>query len=201
MTARDELELGPARDARVERAGDRWTLILVRALRHPPEKVWRALTEPEYLREWAPFDADRSLGTAGATVRLTTVGAPQPQVTETTVARAEAPRLLEFRWGDGNLRWAVSALSAVADAKKDDPSVETELSEAMARLPEYREQARIRLEALAKRDLIASPEGYATLARLRAHAGDVTGEELALTRCKAMAKSAALCAATSESAS
>lgn len=105
MTARDELELGPARDARVERAGDRWTLIVVRALRHPPDKVWRALTEPEYLREWAPFDADRSLGTAGATVRLTTVGAPQPQVTETTVARAEAPRLLEFRWGDGNLRW------------------------------------------------------------------------------------------------
>ena len=39
--------------------------MLVRELRHPPAKVWRALTEPEQLREWAPFDADRSLGTVG----------------------------------------------------------------------------------------------------------------------------------------
>ncbi len=102
---------------------------------------------------------------------------------------------------DVNLHWAVSALSAVAASKKDDPGVETELSEAMARLPEFREQARTRLENLATRDLIASPEGYATLARLRAQSGDADGEKLALTRCKAMAKSAALCAAPSESAS
>ena len=33
------------------------TLVLVRDLPHPPAKVWRALTEPEHLREWAPFDA------------------------------------------------------------------------------------------------------------------------------------------------
>jgi hypothetical protein len=102
---------------------------------------------------------------------------------------------------EGNLRWAVSALSAVADTKKDDPGVETELSEAMARLPEFREQARTRLEKLASKDLIASPEGYATLARLRAQSGDANGEKLALTRCKAMAKSASMCALPSESAS
>ena len=47
--------------------------MLVRELRHPPEKVWRALTDPEHLREWAPFDADRSLATVGA-VKLSTVG-------------------------------------------------------------------------------------------------------------------------------
>jgi len=105
MAAREGIELGPARDARIERGGEKWTVILVRELTHPPAKSWRALTEPEYLREWAPFDADRSLGTAGATVKLTTVGSPQPHVTETTVARAEEPRLLEFHWGDGNLRW------------------------------------------------------------------------------------------------
>ena len=61
-------------------------------LRHPPEKVWQALTDPANLREWAPFEADTNLGTAGVTVKLTTVGAPTPQVTETTVTRAEAPQ-------------------------------------------------------------------------------------------------------------
>ena len=47
------------------RTARQWTLVLVRELRHPPEKVWRALTDPVHLREWAPFDADRSLATAG----------------------------------------------------------------------------------------------------------------------------------------
>src|ERR1700704_2256831 len=32
--------------------------ILVRELRHSPEKVWQALTDPAHLREWAPFEAD-----------------------------------------------------------------------------------------------------------------------------------------------
>src|SRR5579871_4506213 len=84
MSNRDKYAPGPAA-AEVRKDGDKWTLVLVRELRHPPAKVWRALTEPEQLREWAPFDADRSLGTPGTTVRLTTVGAPVPHVTETTV--------------------------------------------------------------------------------------------------------------------
>src|SRR5258706_8243154 len=47
-----------------------------RELRQSPEKVWQALTDPAHLREWAPFEADGSLGTVGTTVKLTTVGAP-----------------------------------------------------------------------------------------------------------------------------
>lgn len=105
MSVRGEYVPGPACEARVQRDGEKWTLILVRELRHPPEKVWKALTEPEYLREWAPFDADRSLGMAGTRALLTTVGSPQPHVTETTVARADAPRVLEFNWGGGDVRW------------------------------------------------------------------------------------------------
>src|SRR5262249_2258687 len=34
-----------------------------------------------------------------------TVGRPTPQVSETTVKRAEAPRLLEYSWGGSALRW------------------------------------------------------------------------------------------------
>src|SRR5262245_12591363 len=89
---------GPATAARVQKDGEKWTLVLVEDLRHSPEKVWQALTDPAHLREWAPFDADGSLGTAGTTVKLTTVGAPALQVTETSVTRAEAPRLLEYNW-------------------------------------------------------------------------------------------------------
>ena len=75
MTNHEPYAPGPASGARVEKDGEQWTLVLVRELRHSPEKVWRALTDPAHLREWAPFEADGSLGTAGATVKLTTVGA------------------------------------------------------------------------------------------------------------------------------
>ncbi|HET7776949.1 MAG TPA: SRPBCC family protein [Rudaea sp.] len=112
MTAREQYSPGPASGAQVRKDGDKWTLILVRELRHPPEKVWKALTDPASLREWAPFDADQSLGTAGTTVKLTAVGAPTLQVSETTVTRAEAPKLLEYNWGSQELRWELEASGA-----------------------------------------------------------------------------------------
>ena len=99
MTDRTQYTPGPARGAQVQKDGEQWTLILVRDLRHAPEKVWQALTDPAELREWAPFDADQSLGKAGNTVQLTTVGAPTTHVTETTVTQAEAPKVLEYNWG------------------------------------------------------------------------------------------------------
>jgi uncharacterized protein YndB with AHSA1/START domain len=95
---------GPAAGAEVRKDADRWTLVLVRDLKHPPAKVWRALTDPAHLAEWAPFDADRNLGTIGP-AKLSTVGAPKPQVSETQVKRAEAPRLLEYSWGGNDMRW------------------------------------------------------------------------------------------------
>jgi len=96
--------------ARIEKDGEKWTLVLVRELRHPPRKVWQALTDPDELREWAPFDASASLATVGAKVQLTTVGAPALHVTETTVTRAEATTLLEYNWGGFDMRWQLEAL-------------------------------------------------------------------------------------------
>src|SRR3954466_15691490 len=104
MSERERYEPGPASGAQVRKNGDEWTLILVRELRHPPAKVWKALTEPAQLREWAPFDADRDLGATGP-VKLSTVGTPTPQISESTVKRSEAPRLLEYSWGEHDLRW------------------------------------------------------------------------------------------------
>jgi|SRR5579884_1037613 len=99
MMEREQYAAGPASGARVIKGGEKWTLILVRELRHAPEKVWRALTDPAHVREWAPFVVDGDLGTVGATVKLTWVGNPKP--VDTTVTRADAPTLLEY----GDIRW------------------------------------------------------------------------------------------------
>ena len=110
MTVREQYTPGPASGAQIQKDGENWTLVLVRELRHSPEKVWQAITDPAHLREWAPFDADRSLGTVGSTVTLTTVGAPTPHVTETTVTRADPPKALEYNWGGFDMRWQLEPL-------------------------------------------------------------------------------------------
>ncbi|HVV48944.1 MAG TPA: SRPBCC domain-containing protein [Polyangia bacterium] len=108
MSGREDYLPGPAAGAEIRKDGDTWTLVLVRELRHPPAVVWEALTDPAQLAAWAPFDANRNLGAAGP-VKLTTVGAPRPQVSDCTVKRAEPPTLLEYSWGDGDLRWQLEA--------------------------------------------------------------------------------------------
>jgi uncharacterized protein YndB with AHSA1/START domain len=110
MSNREQYAPGPAAGAEVRKHGDKWTLVLVRDLAHPPERVWRALTDPTHLREWAPFDADRNLDSVGV-AKLSTVGAPTPLVSETEVKRADAPKLLEFRWGEQDIRWQLEPLA------------------------------------------------------------------------------------------
>ena len=112
MAAREHYTPGPATGAQIRKQeGENWALILVRELRHSPEKVWQALTDPAHLREWAPFDADRSLATVGSKVTLTTVGAPKPHVTETIVTRADAPHALEYNWGGNEMRWELEPIA------------------------------------------------------------------------------------------
>jgi Polyketide cyclase / dehydrase and lipid transport len=105
MNSPDRYSPGPASGADVRKDGEKWTLILVRELRHSPEKVWQALTDPAHLREWAPFQADARLDTVG-TVKLTWVGRPVPL--ETKVTQADAARLLEY----GDMRWELEAVGA-----------------------------------------------------------------------------------------
>ncbi len=100
-------EPGPAHGARIEKDGDTWTLVVERLLAHPPERVWEAITDPEHLAAWAPFDADRSLAAPGP-VMLSTTGTPQ--AAECIVQRAIAPTLLEYNWGAQNLRWELERL-------------------------------------------------------------------------------------------
>jgi uncharacterized protein YndB with AHSA1/START domain len=108
MSNPEQYAPGPASGAEVRKDGEKWTLVLVRDLAHPPAKVWKALTDPEHLRAWAPFDSDRNLGVVG-TAKLSTVGAPH--VTETHVKRADAPKALEYDWGGGDIRWELEPLA------------------------------------------------------------------------------------------
>jgi uncharacterized protein YndB with AHSA1/START domain len=116
VTDREQYTPGPASGAHIRKdraqTGEaKWTLIVVRDLHHPPALVWQALTDPAHLSQWAPFDADRNLAATGP-VKLSTVGTPTPQVSETTVKRAEAPKLLEYSWGDNELRWELEPLGS-----------------------------------------------------------------------------------------
>src|ERR1700730_4920134 len=104
MNDREQYTPGPASGAQVRKDGEKWTLILVRELRHSPEKVWQALTDPAHLRQWAPFEADGSLGTVGTTVKLTWSGTSR--VSETRVMGADAPKMLE----DHDIRCGLEAL-------------------------------------------------------------------------------------------
>jgi uncharacterized protein YndB with AHSA1/START domain len=103
MIDREHYSPGPA-NAQVRKEGEKWALILVRELRHSPEKVWQALTDPAQLREWAPFEVDGSLGTVGNTVKLTWVGTPTSF--DAKVTRADAFKELEY----ADYRWELEPL-------------------------------------------------------------------------------------------
>src|SRR3546814_10275100 len=120
MNDRDQYLPGPAAGAEVRKDAEKWTLIVTRQLRQPPEQVWKALTDPASLREWAPFDADRSLGAVGP-VRLSTVGTPTPQASNTPVTRAEPPSVLEYDWSRNHLRWTPAPRSEEHQSETQSP--------------------------------------------------------------------------------
>ncbi len=104
MSTRPQYVPGAAFGAEKRKDGDQWTLVMVRDFRHPPARVWEAITEPEHLREWAPFDADRSLG-GGGDAKITWSGAAGGYAQESKVKRADKPKLLELGMGGQTLRW------------------------------------------------------------------------------------------------
>jgi uncharacterized protein YndB with AHSA1/START domain len=83
-------------------AGDRWSLTFTRSLGHPPDKVWRAITEDEHLSAWFPqtIVGERR---AGAALRfVTSDDADEGFAGELLVF--DPPHVLEMTWGDDVLR-------------------------------------------------------------------------------------------------
>lgn len=87
-----------------------------------------------------------------------------------------------------NLEWAVTTLRRLNVAKKNNPSTETDLGEALAKLPETQSEALATLDKLARKDLVTSARGYAALAQLRKAAGDDEGSDAAMKKYEALAK-------------
>ena len=96
---------GPAAEVGCTATEDgRWTLRFVRDLQHPPERVWRMLTEPDRLARWAPFTTDRGLDRPGPAT-LTMIDGPTEVPMEAEVLVAEEARVLVYTWGADRLRW------------------------------------------------------------------------------------------------
>lgn len=103
----DDFDPGPLAHAEIQHTDDTWTLVFVRDLRHPPEKVWAALTRRDQLSAWAPFVAARDLDSPGDAV-LTMIDGDACEEMPAAVLRVEAPRLLEYTWGEDVLRWELA---------------------------------------------------------------------------------------------
>jgi uncharacterized protein YndB with AHSA1/START domain len=80
----------------------RWQLRFTRRLAHPPEKVWRAVTEPEHLRHWFPTTIEGAR-CPGARLQFTFPGGEAPPF-EGEMLAFEPMSALEFRWGPDVIR-------------------------------------------------------------------------------------------------
>lgn len=93
-------------EASLERAGDRWVLVMRRSFGHPPERLWRMLTDPVELARWSPVAPDRPLTTTGPALSREN---PDDEPLDAEVLVAEAPRELVHRLGGHLLRWTVTS--------------------------------------------------------------------------------------------
>lgn len=90
-------------DGTLEQKDGRWSLRFERRLPHPPDKVWRALVEPEHLAAWFPSSIEGERA-AGAPLRFVFPGTNAP-TTDGEILVYDPPSTLEYRWGDELLRF------------------------------------------------------------------------------------------------
>ncbi|MGV9601595.1 SRPBCC family protein [Streptosporangium sandarakinum] len=82
--------------------GDRTVLRMERRLGHPPEKVWRAVTDPAHLAQWFPARVEADLR-AGGRISFDPGGGHPP--TDGVITEFDPPRVIAYTWGDALLRW------------------------------------------------------------------------------------------------
>ena len=94
----------------------RYVLRFERHIAHPPQRVWRALTEPDQLRQWFPTDIEGERK-PGAKIRFAfREPAPRaedmpellehdPEDLDGEFTEFDPPRRLAYTWGEEDLRW------------------------------------------------------------------------------------------------
>jgi len=91
--------------ATLDTIGGRTVLRFERRLAHPPEKVFRAISEPAELAHWFPARMEAELR-PGAAIRFAfeahDMDAPGGEVLE-----VDPPKLLVYTWGEDVLRWEI----------------------------------------------------------------------------------------------
>jgi len=110
----------------VHQEGEVVVLRYRRDLAHPPEKVWRAITESAHLRHWFPADVvgERVAGAelrfvfwpeaveqAGEGIEAARVSLDDPQLPGRMVTW-EPPRLLELTWDTEHLRFELEPIES-----------------------------------------------------------------------------------------
>ena len=99
-------------DATLEPNESRYVLKVERRLAQPPERVWRAVTDRELLKQWFPCDVEGDW-TVGAGLRFEFLQGEGEGLSEEElrgeVLALEEPRLLEFRWGTDVLKYELTS--------------------------------------------------------------------------------------------
>ncbi len=94
---------------------------------------------------------------------------------------------------EANLLFAIDTLRKLNEKRVNNPSFQTDLAEALGKVPRFKAEAYSILTELAKKDLVASAEGYATLARLHEAMGEGAPRDAAVKRCEGMTKTPKAC--------
>jgi uncharacterized protein YndB with AHSA1/START domain len=102
----DGIDLDTTDLGELERSDAGYVLRFTRRLTHPPEKVWRALVEPDQLEAWFPTTIEGEHA-AGAPLHFRhRDGLAEPFDGE--MLSFEPPSLLELRWGEDILRFELT---------------------------------------------------------------------------------------------
>ncbi|MCD9592766.1 SRPBCC family protein [Streptomyces sp. 8ZJF_21] len=91
------------KDTLAQTGGGRSALRLERRLAHPPEKVWRALTEPAQLAHWFPSEVRIELKSGGR-MGFVFPGREAPDM-DGVITELDPPHVFAFTWGEDELRW------------------------------------------------------------------------------------------------
>jgi uncharacterized protein YndB with AHSA1/START domain len=86
------------KDGELSTVGDRYELRFTRSLHHPLPKVWDAITTPDGLRAWFPFDVIGERRT-GASLRFS-FRAGEGDDFEGSMVRFEPQSVMELSWED-----------------------------------------------------------------------------------------------------